>query len=289
MGTGSLLALGAAALAAGALVLALGAPDDGSAPTLAVGASAEETVVEERATDLPRHRAPGERGAPPAREAPTARVGSWSAALPGPSPAPEGMEWSLNGVVVDRAGMKPAYAITCRGGGFHAETTSDELGGFQLWLPGAGDYWFTVEAPGRRLVTHRSVRAAGDFLRLEFEGSHVVGRVVDPQGAPLEDVDVRLEWRPDDDEASTTHFPTQARTDDLGRFVFEYVPEGRFRLVARPHQQGELSYEAVTGEAFVVDGFSLPEEHVLRLPLAANDERVDGAGFLRAPERRWSR
>jgi protocatechuate 3,4-dioxygenase beta subunit len=206
---------------------------------------------------------------------------------------------SITGTVTHHDG-RPASGASVKAvsSGAVRRVACDEQGRFEVrGLSTEGDARLHVEAPGAAILVHQPVRlsmerAAHVDLRLEPSLS-IAGKVVGPEGGGIDDVAVRIEG----DRVVGTGaivFPTPTwesgfgleatRTDREGRFRFDSLYRGRFKVVAADRDDPDVTVEAL------VDAGS--EEVVLLLdPAAAAKVSITGTvrnGLTGEPMRRFT-
>ena len=174
----------------------------------------------------------------------------------------------IYGFVREALSSQATFSISCRKGPVRTSARTDHLGNFQLRVPGAGTYWFTVAGDGRHQMAARELGGhEGQFVSFEFEGGSVEGRVQSSEGAVLEGVDVRLKWTPQDGRPTATipSGATRAKSDHDGRFRFERVPVGHFRVTANATEVDSQLYAGAESEVFEVGPGEAQEGVVLAL------------------------
>lgn len=147
-----------------------------------------------------------------------------------------GREATVSGVVVSKTGVPKAevdmYARNLtRTSQSNWIRTSSADGTITFNRLAPGEYEFTFSMPGssgnpkhdQRLTVEEGQQIEGlRFVAPEFEGLPIAGRVVDPRGAGIRDVQIQLQGR----------YWREARTDADGRFRIEGVPEGEIDIIA---------------------------------------------------------
>jgi len=172
-------------------------------------------------------------------------------------PAPAGTG-SIRGRIVDaQSGLPVARAhvrlLPLGGGSAPAQVTTDDTGTFSFQTLAAGSYIVdvdrtsylharypepgkTVRTSNRRLTISDGEAAPAITLPL-YRGSVIAGRVVDPNGDPLEYATVQLLALP----ASGRGRPAQrggAQTNDIGEFRIAHLEPGRYVLLVVPRNNG---------------------------------------------------
>jgi protocatechuate 3,4-dioxygenase beta subunit len=157
----------------------------------------------------------------------------------------QGSEAPISGarVVIAGGGRSPAQTFTDRDGRYTLERL--EPGSYQLAVDKVG----YVRADTQRLPTIRLV--AGQVLEIPtvaLQKTGVIsGRLVDPQGEPLQDVSIRAIRRdtPTSAAVGAANTPNVAdllrqtgRTNDLGEFRLYGLPPGDYIVVASPQPFG---------------------------------------------------
>jgi len=149
---------------------------------------------------------------------------------------------------------------------------SDEEGGFLLFAP-PGEYEIRVRTDaGMDYRFRRTVSEDGVIPPIELPSGAVHGIVLNPDGSPAETMDVFLEG----DFASG--LPSgQLFVDDDGRFAFEELPPGTYRIRAGGYEWFDPEWEEL-GWGMVVDtvevqGDAPTEDVVLRM---RPEGRLDG-------------
>lgn len=143
------------------------------------------------------------------------------------------------GRVVDAAG-KPVAGATIRGAS--AETDAD--GRFLATGLEPGELTLSAQLASRASAEKKVTVAAGKRAEVELvlRESSLAGRVVDSRNTPI--VEATLWAKATDD--SNTFFAT---SDDYGKFDFEGIPPGEYRIVA---QHDEERYRAIPDDGGIV-------------------------------------
>ena len=122
------------------------------------------------------------------------------------------------------------------------KTTTDRQGWFRFRALDPIRYRLVIDHENyAKEVPQRLARArAGQTVRFHdvplVQGATVFGAVSDGKGSPVPKASVYLST----EDPSRLWMSLSGRTDEAGRFRFEQVPPGRFRLYAkRPHIRGE--------------------------------------------------
>lgn len=183
--------------------------------------------------ELPAHEAPAVEHA---RRAKRPLADSSKAAGPTPLAARheapvEELPILLRGYVHDPQALPKPFQILARKSDFRRELETDVLGRFELRVPEAGKYWFTVQRDDHDRMTSKDVsEQAIQLLAFEYQGSLVSGRVEGLDGVGLDGIRVRLKWSPKEPGAQIPRPPKVATTNATGDFEFHQVPDGAFTL-----------------------------------------------------------
>jgi hypothetical protein len=144
-------------------------------------------------------------------------------------------------------GAAAGWGRTGEGGFFHAELTGEPRGRYRItvstgWssaidLEPARPYPVVEIQKGSRSLQGVRVAATKPISQLR-------GRVLDSEGGPVSDVEVRVSrgsWAPPD--------APRALTDAAGAFAFEGLPAGRYHVFARSGDGPRAAAQAETGHA----------------------------------------
>jgi hypothetical protein len=173
-----------------------------------------------------------------------------------------------------RLGSKP-LAGTLRFGGAHGAVrtsmTADAEGSFSGALSGGGEWRVDVESTDPPLRTSRRVEVVAGAhgtaeLRIELQDTELVGRVVSPDGQPIQDARVKVDtWS----EAVSS----RARSDAAGEFRFRALPPGAAMIAATAAIEGLRAASPMISVTLREDVTAGPIELVVR-PMHSFEGRV---------------
>lgn len=180
------------------------------------------------------------------------------------------------GTAVDSGvGIGPLRVI-CMRGTTSFRTTSDIRGRFELELPRSGNYRFTIEGSNRRLRTRIRVPRGECYAHtFELGGAPVIGGLLDAGGGVIEGLRVRIVQLDSHEQRGRT-FVHGVTSDEQGRFHFEHVPEGQFRLVCDGGTVAGERWAPARGQPFDVRSGVEPVSVDLVLLPAAHHEALHG-------------
>jgi protocatechuate 3,4-dioxygenase beta subunit len=156
----------------------------------------------------------------------------------------QGSEAPVSGarVVIAAGGRAPAQAFTDQEGRYTLEQV--EPGSYQLAVDRVGYIRVDTRLPTFRLVAGQAIELPPVALR---RTGVITGRLVDPQGEPLQDVSVRAIRRDATGTVASSAASTAnvaellrqaGRTNDLGEFRLYGLPPGDYIVVASPQPFG---------------------------------------------------
>lgn len=161
----------------------------------------------------------------------TVRDGSTSDVVLG---APTGERIVVRGRVTRAGHPLSGAGVDVRRDEFGIETTSRADGSFAVAVDGAGAYRFTITSPGGGAFLSEVVEVVASGappVVFDFPGGRITGRVVDSRRKPVAGARVVAQRVGDAPQASDVGVGA-LETDDEGRFAFEGLSAGGYRIVA---------------------------------------------------------
>ncbi|MEX0718084.1 MAG: M56 family metallopeptidase [Planctomycetaceae bacterium] len=159
--------------------------------------------------------------------------------------------------------------------GSFTDAVTDDAGKFRLNLAkgGVGIFWIL---PTKFAITSRASTALrGDVGEIRLRpGVRVSGRVVDVEGKPVPKIPVNIEYvdggnEPVTELPVTTSIRRSSISDDEGRFAFDPLPTGNYRLIPEEHRSDPIIRDR---QRYEIPGVFLPmtvqiDEGVAGVPL----------------------
>jgi len=182
------------------------------------------------------------------------------------------------GTAVDSGvGIGP-LRVSCMRGTTSFRTTSDIHGRFELELPRSGNYRFTIEGSNRRLRTRIGVPRGESYAHtFELGGAPVIGTLLSAGGGVIEGLRVRIVQLGSHEPRGRT-FVHGVTSDEQGRFHFEHVPEGQYRVLCDGGTVAGERWAPARGQPFDVrSGVEAVTVDLVLLP-AAHHEALHGIG-----------
>jgi hypothetical protein len=146
--------------------------------------------------------------------------------------APREDEIVVHGQVTAGERAIPGLVVRCHSDGFKTAAACDELGHYELRVPAAGRYGFTLRTPSDDSVS--VWRALGEERRQRVDIALPVGSIsgtlVASSGQSVASIGVQLKLLDNPDKVHNTI--GHKWTDSEGRFRFEFLSPGRYRLCA---------------------------------------------------------
>lgn len=202
---------------------------------------------------------------------------------------PVGANIVVNGRVT-RAGQPLGHAgVAVSRDEFGVETKSKADGSFALVVEGAGSYRFTITSPGGGAFMSEVVEIAASgtpSVAFDFPGGRIAGRVLDTRRKPVSDARVNVQ-RVGDAESATQGGVSALETDHEGRFTFEGLSAGGYRLIVEDDQNwfrssARFGHTVLTGLE-LEDGAALEGVEVVVEPAASLTCIVRGLDGQPAP------
>ncbi len=135
---------------------------------------------------------------------------------------------------ISRDGDAVAGTVNCRKWGHNAgfQVATDDQGGFDAFLPGPGNYDFTVTGDGAKSSVSVKDLECSDFVEIEIPTSSISGTVTDENGNPVEGARIEGERQTDQEDGLRRAFRATAQSGSDGRFRLEGPEPGTWDVFA---------------------------------------------------------